>query len=362
MHNEGTYTASLGNLCRWLAGQAEELGVEIFPGFPPPRCCSTNRVRCAAWPPAIWAWAAMVIQNRIISRGWNCTRYTLFAEGARGHLTRQVVAQFGLDADSAPQVYGLGLKELWDIAPEKHQPGLVIHTQGWPLTDAYGGGFSIIRPMVRWRWVLWWGLVIATRISRPLASFSAGNSILLFAPFWKADDACPMARGSSTKGLAKSAPSCLSRRGVGGMRGGFRQCAADQGQPYGDEISDAGGRCPCRGPERGRRNDTLGAYEEALRNSWVAEELRMVRNVQPLLARFGAIVGTALAGLKCGCARWGSVCPIHWVTRAIVPCALRETARRLPIPRLMAWSASTASLRFSCRTPIMRRISRSTCA
>jgi hypothetical protein len=73
----------------------------------------------------------------------------------------------------------------------------------------------------------------------------------------------------------------------------------------------------------GRRNDTLGAYEEALRNSWVAEELRMVRNVQPLLARFGAIVGTALAGLKCGCARWGSVCPIHWVTRAIVlaPCA-----------------------------------------
>jgi electron-transferring-flavoprotein dehydrogenase len=141
MHNEGTYTASLGNLCRWLAGQAEELGVEIFPGFAAEVLFDEQgAVRGVATGDMGVGRDGHPKQDYQPGMELHA-RYTLFAEGARGHLTRQVVAQFGLDADSAPQVYGLGLKELWDIAPEKHQPGLVIHTQGWPLTDAYGGGF-----------------------------------------------------------------------------------------------------------------------------------------------------------------------------------------------------------------------------
>lgn len=142
MHNKGTYTGSLGNLCRWLAERAEGLGVEIFLGFAAAEILynedgsvkgvatgdmgiSREGEKKPDWQPGLELHA----------------KYTFFAEGARGHLTKILKRQFALDADSEPQVYGIGMKELWDIEPEKHQPGLVIHTQGWLLTDAYGGGF-----------------------------------------------------------------------------------------------------------------------------------------------------------------------------------------------------------------------------
>jgi hypothetical protein len=125
----------------------------------------TSKARCAASRRATWAWAATVSPRAITSRAWTFARYTLFAEGARGHLSKQVIARFALDA-SAPQVYGLGIKELWDIAPQA-PPGLVIHTQGWPLTDAYGGGFLYHQADGRWPWALSPGWAIAIRISRP---------------------------------------------------------------------------------------------------------------------------------------------------------------------------------------------------
>jgi electron-transferring-flavoprotein dehydrogenase len=142
MHNEGTYTGSLGNLCRWLAVQAEELGVEIFPGFAAAEVLYDEQGAVRGVATGDMGVGRDGQPKGDYQPGMDlCARYTLFAEGARGHLSKQVISRFALDADSAPQVYGLGLKELWDIAPEKHRPGLVIHTQGWPLTDAYGGGF-----------------------------------------------------------------------------------------------------------------------------------------------------------------------------------------------------------------------------
>jgi electron-transferring-flavoprotein dehydrogenase len=143
MHNDGNYIVSMGNVCRWLAEQAEQLGVEIFPGFP----------------------AQDIIYNEDGSVGGVITgdmgldkdgkpkdsfmpgmelkaKYTVFAEGCRGHLGKELIAKFALDADKSPQHYGLGFKEIWDIAPEKHQEGLVVHSAGWPLEkDTNGGGY-----------------------------------------------------------------------------------------------------------------------------------------------------------------------------------------------------------------------------
>jgi hypothetical protein len=126
-------------------------------------------------------------------------RYTLFAEGARGHLTKQLKAKFDLEATSEPQVYGLGMKELWDIDPAKHKPGLVIHTQGWPLTDAYGGGFLYHQAnnQVALGFVV--GFLTATRTCSRSRNSSAGSSTRKSANIWRAASASPMARARSTR-------------------------------------------------------------------------------------------------------------------------------------------------------------------
>ncbi|WP_032095833.1 MULTISPECIES: electron transfer flavoprotein-ubiquinone oxidoreductase [unclassified Alteromonas] len=142
MHNEGNYIVSMGNVCRWLAEQAEQLGVEVFPGFS----------------------AAETIYNEDGSVGGVVTgdmgvgengehkdgympgmelraKYTIFAEGCRGHLGKELISHFNLDKDSSPQHYAIGFKEIWDIDPAKHQPGLVVHSAGWPLDEATGGSY-----------------------------------------------------------------------------------------------------------------------------------------------------------------------------------------------------------------------------
>ena len=141
--NHGNYIASLGALTRWLAAQAEELGVEIFPGFAAAEVLYDDK----------GAVKGVATGNMGVNKEGEPTdefqlgmellgKYTLFAEGARGHLGRQLIANYKLDADSDPQTYGLGVKEVWEIDPARHQPGLVVHTAGWPMdNDTYGGAF-----------------------------------------------------------------------------------------------------------------------------------------------------------------------------------------------------------------------------
>src|SRR6266436_1744042 len=125
MNNHGNFIVSLGNVCRWLAAKAESLGVEIYPGFAAADMgISRNGARKDSF-----------------TRGMELrARYTLFAEGARGHLTKALMARFGLDRDREPQKFGIGVKELWQVAPDRHRPGLVLHTLGWPLDNRTGGG------------------------------------------------------------------------------------------------------------------------------------------------------------------------------------------------------------------------------
>ena len=145
MHNKGTYTGSLGNLCRWLATQAEELGVEIFPGFAAAEILYKDDGSVKGVATGDMGVARDGTHKPDYTPGLEIhAKYTFFGEGVRGHLSKQIIRTFDLAKDSQPQVYGIGIKELWDIAPENHVPGRVIHTQGWPLNEtegSNGGGF-----------------------------------------------------------------------------------------------------------------------------------------------------------------------------------------------------------------------------
>ncbi|WP_202899576.1 NAD(P)/FAD-dependent oxidoreductase, partial [Neptuniibacter caesariensis] len=142
MHNHGNYIVSLGNLCRWLAEQAEQLGVEIFPGFAAAEVLYNDDGSVKGIATGDMGVSAEGEQKDSYMPGMELhAKYTVFSEGCRGHLGKELIEKFDLDAKADAQHYGIGIKELWDIDPDKHQPGLVLHGSGWPLDDASGGFF-----------------------------------------------------------------------------------------------------------------------------------------------------------------------------------------------------------------------------
>ena len=143
MHNDGNYIVSMGNVCRWLAEQAEQLGVEIFPGFPAQSVIYNDDGSVGGIITGDMGLDAEGKEKDSFMPGMELrAKYTVFAEGCRGHLGKELIEKFNLDEGCSPQHYGLGFKEIWDIAPEKHQEGLVVHTAGWPLDkDTTGGGY-----------------------------------------------------------------------------------------------------------------------------------------------------------------------------------------------------------------------------
>lgn len=142
MHNSGNYIVSMGNVCRWLAEQAEQLGVEVFPGFAASEVIYNQDGSVGGVITGDMGVSAKGEHKDSYMPGMELkAKYTVFAEGCRGHLGKELIAQFSLDADKAPQHYALGFKEIWDIDPAKHQEGLVVHTAGWPLSDVTGGSY-----------------------------------------------------------------------------------------------------------------------------------------------------------------------------------------------------------------------------
>ena len=142
MSNHGNFIVSLGNVCRWLASKAEALGVEIYPGFAAAEVLYDDNGAVAGVATGDMGIGKSTASPRPPSpAAWSCTaKYTLFAEGARGNLGKQLIAKFGLGDGREPQKFGLGLKELWQVAPDKHRKGLVQHSFGWPLDNSTGGG------------------------------------------------------------------------------------------------------------------------------------------------------------------------------------------------------------------------------
>jgi electron-transferring-flavoprotein dehydrogenase len=299
MHNKGTYTGSLGNLCRWLAEQAEGLGVEIFPGFAAAEILyhEDGSVKGVA------------TGDMGIDREGNRkpdyqpglelhARYTFFAEGARGHLTKILKRQFALDAHCEPQVYGLGMKELWDIDPEKHQPGLVIHSQGWPLTDAYGGGFLYHQAngQVALGFVV--GLGYRNPHLYPFEEFQRWKQHPEIRKFLEGGRRVSYGARAINEGGWQSIPTLAFPGGaLIGCSAGFVNVPRIKGTHTAMKSGMLAAESAFAAVQADRSGDVLDDYEPTLRSSWIATELQLVKNAEPLLAKFGNTIGTALAGI-----------------------------------------------------------------
>ena len=216
MRNRGNYIVSLGNLCRWLAGEAEALGVEIYPGFAAAEALYDDSGAVAGVATGDMGISRSGEPGPNHQRGVELRgRITLFAEGCRGNLGKALAERFDLRAGVQPQTYGLGLKELWEVTPDRRRPGLAMHSVGWPLNrGAYGGSFCIISTAVRSPWVSSSASTTPIPISIPTKSSSASRLIRRSAKPSMADAASPTGRGRSTKAgrrACRNSPSPAAR-------------------------------------------------------------------------------------------------------------------------------------------------------
>ncbi|MET0370274.1 MAG: electron-transfer flavoprotein:ubiquinone oxidoreductase, partial [Sphingobium sp.] len=299
MHNKGTYTGSLGNLCRWLAEQAEGLGVEIFPGFAAAEILynEDGSVKGVAT-------GDMGVDREGAHKGDYQpglelhAKYTFFAEGARGHLTKILKRQFALDADSQPQVYGIGMKELWDIDPEMHQPGLVIHSQGWPLTDAYGGGFLYHQAngQVALGFVV--GLGYRNPHLYPFEEFQRWKQHPEIRKYLEKGRRVSYGARAINEGGWQSIPKLAFPGGaLIGCTAGFVNVPRIKGTHTAMKSGMLAAEVAFEALQNERARDVLVDYEDRLRSSWIAKELQLVKNAEPLLSKFGGTIGTLLAGV-----------------------------------------------------------------
>ena len=315
MSNKGTYTLSLGNLCRWLAGQAEELGVEIFPGFAAAELLFNDDGSIKGVATGDMGIARDGTRRDDYQPGIELhARYTFFAEGARGHLTKELTRIFDLRKESGPQLYGLGIKELWDVPVEKHKPGRVIHTQGWPLDDAWGGGFLYHQENGQ----VALGFVVALDYENPYLS-----------PFeefqrWKTHPAIRAeieggkrvsygARAINEGGWQAIPELVFPGGALIGCSAGFVNVPRIKGTHTAMKSAMLAAEAAFEAIAADRSSDRLDAYPKALRASWVDKELRLVRNAQPAVSRWGALAGTLYAGFDMWLGQLGMRLP--WTLR-----------------------------------------------
>jgi len=298
MSNDGTYTLSLGNLCRWLAGQAEALGVEIFPGFAAAEILFNEDGSVKGVATGDMGIARDGEKKPDYMPGMELhAKYTFFAEGARGHLTKELKRIFDLEADSCPQTYGIGIKELWDIPADKHVPGRVIHTQGWPLTDEAGGGFLYHQANNQ----VALGFVVDLDYKNPhLSPFEEFQR-------WKTHPAIKAeieggrrvsygARAINEGGWQAVPKLSFPGGALIGCSAGFVNVPRIKGSHTAMKSGMLAAEAAAAAIAAGREGDELTSYRETLDASWIADELKMVRNSGPAIQKFGPIAGTLIAG------------------------------------------------------------------
>ena len=300
MSNDGNYTGSLGNLCRWLAGKAEELGVEIFPGFPASEVLYNEDGSVKGVATQDMGVAKDGSHKAEYQPGMELhAKYTLFAEGARGHLTKQLKARFDLEADCQPQVYGIGIKELWDIDPAKHVPGRVIHTQGWPLSesDTWGGGFLYHQANNQ----VALGFVTALDYKNPYVfpfeEFQRWKQHPEIRAILEGGRRVSYGARAINEGGWQSVPKLDFPGGaLIGCSAGFVNVPRIKGSHTAMKSGMLAAESIAAAIAAGRANDSMAEYDAAVRDSWIAKELKLVQNAQPLIAKWGGELGTILAG------------------------------------------------------------------
>ncbi len=298
MSNHGCYTLSLGNLVRWLGEQAEALGVEIFPGFAAAEVLYTDD----------GAVKGIATGNMGVTRdggqGPNFepgvelhAKYTLFAEGCRGHLSKGLQEKFQLTEGRQPQTYGIGIKELWDVPEGNHKPGTVIHTQGWPLGNVAGGGFIYHQENGQ----VAVGFVVTLDYENPHLSPYEEMQRFKTHPDIKAmlEGGRRVAYGARAinEGGLQSVPKLAFPGGaLIGCSAGFVNVPRIKGSHNAMKTGMLAAESAFAALGEGRGNDVLDTYEPAFRASWVYKDLAKVRNARPALAKFGVALGSLYAG------------------------------------------------------------------
>ncbi len=301
MSNKGCYTGSLGNLCRWLAEQAEGLGVEIFPGFPASEVLYNEDGSVKGVATQDMGVAKDGSHKSDYQQGMELHgKYTMFAEGARGHLTKQLKEKFGLADESQPQIYGLGIKELWDIDPAKHVPGRVIHTQGWPLseTGTNGGGFLYHQAnnQVAVGFVTW--LNYSNPYVSPFEELQRWKQHPEIRAILEGGRRVSYGARAINDGGWQSVPKLDFPGGVLiGCSAGFVNVPRIKGSHTAMKSGMLAAEAAAAAIGAGRGGDALSEYDAAVQDSWIAKELKLVKNVLPAMEKFGDDIGTVIAGI-----------------------------------------------------------------
>lgn len=297
--NHGNYIVSLGNVVRWLAQQAEALGVEIFPGFAAAEVLYDDQ----------GAVVGVATGNMGVDKDGTATgdfqlgmalnaKYTLFAEGARGHLGKQLITNYHLDAGKDPQTYGIGLKELWEIDPAKHQPGLVIHTAGWPLdASTYGGSFlyHLENNLVAVGYVV--GLGYENPYLSPFEEFQRYKTHPSIRGFFEGGKRLSYGARAITAGGLQSLPKLTFPGGaLIGCDAGFLNASRIKGSHAAMKSGMLAAEAAFDAIAAGRAQDELTAYSNGFEKSWLHEELHVARNFKPAMGK-GLYLGTLLVGI-----------------------------------------------------------------
>ncbi len=300
MSNHGCYIGSLGSLCRWLGEQAEKAGVEIYPGI-----AVTEAIFGANG-----AVEGVITGDKGIARDGTHKesytpgialrgKYTLIAEGARGSLSKQLIKKLGLDAESGTQKFGIGLKELWEVPADKHRPGLVQHTMGWPLDDKTGGGSFLYHFGERLVSV---GFVVhldyANPYLNPFKEFQRAKTHPRIREHLEGGKRIAYGARALTEGGWQAIPKLVFPGGaLVGCSAGFMNVPRIKGSHNAMLSGMMAAEAAFAAIEAGRSDDVLDAYPAAVKASDMAKELRKVRNVKPLWSRLGTIAGVMLGGV-----------------------------------------------------------------
>jgi electron-transferring-flavoprotein dehydrogenase len=298
--NQGNYILSLSNFTRWLGTQAENLGVEIFPGFAAAEILYNDQ----------GAVCGVATGNLGVSKANEPTeqfqlgmelraKYTLFAEGSRGHLGKELIHQYQLDRSADPQSYGLGIKELWEVSPQNHQPGLVIHTAGWPLdSKTYGGSFLYHFGENKVAVGMVVGLSYRNPYLSPFEEFQRYKLHPAIRPTFDGGQRIAYGARAITAGGLNSLPQTVFPGGaLIGCDAGYLNASRIKGSHAAIKSGMLAAEAVLSALSENRSNDILTAYPSAFKKSWLYDELKQARNFKSWMSK-GLYLGTLMVGIE----------------------------------------------------------------
>ncbi len=338
MNNHGNFIVSLGLVCRWLAKKAEALGVEIYPGFAATEVLYGNEGQVLGVATGDMGIGRDGKPKDGYTRGIELRgRYTLFAEGARGSLSKTLIERFGLQVDRDTPKFGIGLKEMWQVQPDRHRPGTVQHTFGWPLANDTGGGSFLYHFGEN---LVSIGFVVHLNYRNPWLSpfeeLQRFKTHPLVRDTFEGGKRLTYGARAISEGGWQSVPRLVFPGGaLVGCAAGFVNVPRIKGSHNAILSAILAAEEAAGALKSGRSHDELAGYEDGWRSSTVGKDLKKVRNVKPLMSKLGTVAGTALGGFDMwtntlGFSLFGTLRHGHPDNTTLMPAS---AARRIDYPK-----------------------------